>query len=133
LWQFLKWPAFRQLGVLAGLASFCFVGALICAAVLVYAHAFGLPEVIELYVRIGAIVFAIIAAALRTIQEGLGVDQEIERYSDYRGRAFQLRDRFIHTPDIKERLHLMAALEVAALDELAGFLRTHNRATFALQ
>jgi hypothetical protein len=133
LWEFLKWPAFRQLALLSGLASFCFVGALVCAAVLVYAHAFGVPEDTELYVRIGAIALAIIAAALRTIQEGLGLDQEIERYSDYRGRTFQLRDRYIRTIDTRERLHLMAALELAAVDEMAGFLRTHSKATFVLQ
>jgi len=37
------------------------------------------PHEIELNISAGAIVFALIGAALRTIQEGLGLDQELER------------------------------------------------------
>jgi hypothetical protein len=132
-WQFLKWPAVRQNAVLSGLASVCFVAALICAGALVYFHTFGTSEQLELYVRAGAIVVALIGAALRTIQEGLGLEQEIERYSDYRGRTSHLRDRFNHATDIQERLHSMAELELAAVDELTGFLRTHHNATFVFQ
>src|SRR5258708_4404230 len=130
VWQFLKWPATRQIALLSGLASVCFVVALSTAAALVYCHAFDLPEGVQIYLRTGAIVVALVGAALRTIQEGLALDQEIERYSDYRGRTFQLRDRFNHSTDIQERLHLMAELELASVDELTGFLRTHHKARF---
>jgi hypothetical protein len=103
--------------VLSGLAAACFVGALICSAVLVYCHAVGAPERVELSVRTGALVIPLVGAALRTIQGGLALDQEIERYSDYRGRTFQLRDRFNNSADAKERFHLMAELELAAVDQ----------------
>jgi hypothetical protein len=118
--------------VLSGLASACFISALICAAVLVYGHAFGLPENVELYVRTGAVAVALIGAALRTIEGGLAPDKEIERYSDYRARTSQLRDRFKQTKDAKERLHLMEEMELAAVDEIKGFLRTHHHASFLL-
>jgi hypothetical protein len=133
LWDFLRWPATRQTAMLSGLASVCFVGALICAAALVYCHIFNVSEEIELYIRTGAIVVALVGAALRTIQDGLALDQEIERYSDYRRRTFQLRDRFNRSTNTQERLHLMAELEIAAVDELTGFLRTHHNARFVFQ
>src|ERR1039458_9748538 len=133
LWRFLKWPANRQSVALSGLVSACFVGALICSAALIYGHAFGIAEDVELYVRTGAIVAALMGGALRTIQEGLALDQEIERYSDYRGRTAQLRYHFNHCTEAKERLHLMAEMELASVDEMKAFLRTHYQAGFVLQ
>jgi hypothetical protein len=131
-WRFLKWPAVCQMTVLSGMASVCFALALICSAVLVYGYAFGIPVNVELYVRTGAIAVALIGIALRTIQEGLAPDKEIERYNDYRGRTSQLRDRFKRAMDPKERLHLMEELELASVEEMKGFLRTHHNARFVL-
>jgi hypothetical protein len=133
VWHFLQWPAIRQSAVLSGLSSACFTIALICSAALVYDDTFGFSQDLELYIRTGAIVVALIGAALRTIQEGLAVEQEIERYNDYRGRTFQLRDRFTRSTDMKERIQLMTELELASVDELIGFLRTHRNASFVLQ
>jgi hypothetical protein len=131
-WEFLKWPATLQLAALSGVSSFCFICALVCSAILVYDHAFGIPENVETYVITGAIVIALIGAALRAIQEGLALDKDIERYNDYRGRTSQLCDRFEHTTESKERLHLMEELELASVDEMKGFLRTHHNARFVL-
>ena len=86
----------------------------------------------QLYVRTGAITIALIGAALRTIDTGLGLDREIERYNDYRGRTSQLCDRFKHAMDAKERLHLMEEMELASVDEMKGFLRTHHNTRFIL-
>ena len=138
LWHFLEWPAIRQMAVLSGASSACFVFALGCSAILIYGHiAFlagnhHLPHIVEIYARTGAIVIALSGAALRTIQEGLAPGEDIERYNDYRGRTAQLCDRFKHTTDMQERLHLMEDLEVACVDEMKGFLRTHHHATFVL-
>jgi hypothetical protein len=125
-WKFLKWPALLQLAALSGASSFCFICALICG------HIFGIPEQVELYFNTGAIVIALVGAALRAVEEGLGLDKDIERYNDYRGRTSQLCDRFSHTTDAKERLHLMEELELASVDEMKGFLRTHHNARFVL-
>ena len=131
-WEFLKWPVALQLTALSGASSFCFICALVCSAILVYSHAFGVPDKLEIYVSTGAIVIALIGAALRAVQEGLALDKEIERYNDYRGRTSQLCDRFEHTTDAKERLHLMEELELASVDEMKGFLRTHHNTRFVL-
>jgi len=141
-WQFLKWPAMKQMAALSGASSFCFTCALICSAILIYGYAFdvlagnspmAIPANVQLGVRTGAIAVAILGAALRTIQEGLSPDKEIERYKHYRGRTLQLRERFKQTTDVKERLHLMEELELASVDEMKGFLRTHYNARFVLE
>jgi hypothetical protein len=131
-WEFLRWPARLQLSALSGASSFCFICALVCSAILVYGHASGILERSELFVRTGAIIIALIGAALRAIQEGLALEKEIERYNDYRGRTSQLCDRFKQSTDAKERLHLMEELELASVDEMKGFLRTHYNAKFVL-
>jgi hypothetical protein len=131
-WRFLKWPPTCQLAALSTAASVCFVGALLFSGALVYGHAFGMQEDVELRVRTGAIVVAVIGAALRTLQAGFAPDKEIERYSDYRARTSQLWDRFRRTSDPKEKLRLMEEMEEAAVDEMKGFLRTHYNANFVL-
>ena len=130
-WQFLKSPADRQIVVLSDLASASFVLALVSSTVLVYCDALGGREEVELYVRTEAIVVALIGAALRTVQLGLALDQEIERYSDYRGRTFHLRDRFNHsaqgTPPPGGRAG------TCCRGRLTAFLRTHHKARFVFQ
>jgi len=141
LGQFLDWPVVQQMAVLAGASQFCFGCALICSAVLIYGYAIdvlatgssaAISSNAEQYIRLTAIVIALLGAALRTIQDGLAPDKEIERYKDYRGRTFQLLDSFKHTTDIKEHLRLMEELEIASVDEMKGFLRTHYNARFVL-
>ncbi len=139
IWHFLKWPAICQMALLSSISSACFVFALGCSVVLIYGYAtdilakgYGLSSQVELYVRTGALALALIGAALRTLQEGLAPDKEIERYNDYRGRTSQLRDRFEHTTEMQERIHLMEDLEVASVEEMKGFVRTHHNARFVL-
>jgi hypothetical protein len=140
LFCFTKWPAVHQMKVLSASAGFCFVCATICSIILIWSYATevmgkgqnpGISLMTQHYVRAAAIAVALIGAALRTIQEGLAPDEEIERYEDYKSRTIQLRDRF-ETTDVKKRLHLMEELEHATVDEMKGFLRTHHKATFVL-
>lgn len=132
LWHFLKWPPICQIALLSSLTSACFVGAIICSVVLVYGDVFGIDESIELIVRTAAVSVALVGVALRTVQNGLASDQEIDQYRDYRAKTAQLRDRFKHAADVKERFHLMGELELAAVDGLRAFLRTHQKSTFLL-
>jgi hypothetical protein len=133
VWRFWKWPANLQLAVFGNFAFVFFVAAFICSAILVYCDALDVGRTFAAYVAIATIVIALIGGALRTIQEGLAPDQEIERYNDYRTRTFHLRDRFRRAANVHERLHFMVQLELAAVDELAAFMRTHERARFVFQ
>jgi PPM family protein phosphatase len=143
-WRFSTWPAIPQMTALSAMASACFIFALICSALLVCSHIcsvwpFLLPADLlpfrppdEDAVRKVALSIALIGAALRTIQEGLAPDAEIERYKDYRERISELRLRFKETTDSTKRLHLMEEMEIASVEEMKGFLRTHYNTTFIL-
>jgi len=131
MWRLLRLPAVRQAAVLSALSSVGLSAALAFSAALIYAHVVDLPR-LEPALGVGAIVAALIGLALRTLQEGLAPEKEIERYSDYRGRVAALRDRFRQSSDKTERLRLMEELERGAVDEMRGFLRTHQSATFLL-
>jgi hypothetical protein len=132
IWKFLSWPPLVQRDLLSAASSACFVGALICAAALILGQIFFPSEEWERYVRTIAIVVAIVGIALRTIEDGLGLDGEIDRYREYRARIAFLYDRFNHTLDSKEQLQLMEGLELAAVEEMQDFLRTHLKARFVL-
>jgi hypothetical protein len=53
-------------------------------------------------------------------------------HRDYRAKTAQLRDRFRHAAEVRERLHLMSEMELTAVDELRAFLRAHQKSTFLL-
>jgi hypothetical protein len=131
-WQFLQWPPKVQRAVLSGVSSSCFIAALLLATLLVCADVFGSSEQLETYLRTAAIVVAIIGAALRTIETGLGLDGEIERYREYREKISRLHDRFKNTSDYQQRLRLMEELEYASAEEMQDFLRTHHKTRFVL-
>jgi hypothetical protein len=132
IWKFLTWSAPRQLSLLREAANVFFTCAMICSAILIFNHALDGPADVERYVRTLAIGVAIIGAALKTIQGGLAPDRETERYTEYRARISQLLDRFENTEDPAKHHHLMEELELAAVEEMKGFLRTHYKATFDL-
>ena len=131
-WKFLKWPPAVQRAALSGASGSCFVNALICSVFLVWAHLFGADEQVELYLRTTAIVIALLGVGLRAVQEGLGIEREIDRYQEYRERISLLRDRFKNTSDEKERLHIMEEFEVVSVQEMQDFMRTHQKAKFVL-
>jgi hypothetical protein len=138
---FTEWPVIHQLKVLSASAGFCFVCASICSVILICSYAAGvlgdnqhqgLSLLVQNCVRTAAIAIAIIGAALRTVEGGFAPEKEMERYEDYRSRTTQLRDRFVAATDLKERLYLMEELELATVDEMKSFLRTHHNATFVM-
>lgn len=132
LWQFLQWPPRAQLTVISTASSFCFIVALVLAVFLVCVDVLALGETSEPYVRTAAVVVALLGAALRTIQEGLGLHATITRYGEYHERISRIKDRFEAISDEKERLELMRQLECASVVEMQDFLRAHHKARFVL-
>jgi hypothetical protein len=131
-WEFLQWPSLRQEVAIGGGVSFCFVAAMIGVAAVVVANALNIWPPAVMYLESLILVLAVIGIALRTVEEGLGVTKDIERYRDYRGKVRRLLLTFEKTTDVAERLQLMREMELAAVDELRGFLRTHCDAAFVL-
>ena len=84
------------------------------------------------YLGVATLALAIFGVALRTIQDGLGIAKDIERYRDYRGKVRRSLLYFEETTDQHRKLQLMEEMEIAIVDELKGFLRTHRDAAFIL-
>lgn len=131
-WKFLQWPPKVQHALLSGISSSFFIAALALSLLLICENLFGNSEVIETYLRTAAISVAILGAALRTIQDGLGLDGELDRYREYRERIARLLDRFKHSSDDQRRIRLMEDLEYASVEEMQDFLRVHQKARFVL-
>lgn len=132
LWQFLKWPLLRQESAIRGWGSFCFIAALLCSIGVIVNRYFEIKPGLAPYLGGATLALAIVGIALRTIQDGLGITKDIERYRDYRGKVRRSRLCFEETTDQHKKLRLMEEMELAVVDELRGFLRTHRNAAFAL-
>jgi hypothetical protein len=131
-WQFLRWPLLRQDSAIRGAVSFCFVVALLSSVGIIINRYFDVRPGLDSYLGISALVTAILGIAFRTVQEGLGITRDIERYRDYRGKVRRILFFFEETEDLQQRIQLMQEMELMVVDELRGFLRTHRGATFVL-
>ncbi len=132
LWQFLKWPLLRQETAIRGCVSFCFIAALLCSVIVIVNRYFEIESSWGFYLGSATLGIAIVGISLRTIQDGLGITKDIERYRDYRGKVRRSLLLFEATNDQQEKLEIMEDMEIAVVDELRGFLRTHQNAVFAL-
>jgi hypothetical protein len=79
-----------------------------------------------------ALGFAIIALAVRALEEGLKLDLEIERYQQYKSAVRAIRDRFDEGESLVEKVEVMREMERLAFDEMCDFLRTHSQARFII-
>jgi hypothetical protein len=131
-WAFLKWPLVRQESAIRVCGSFCLVAALICSVCVITNRYFEIKPDLGPCLASVALSLAICGVALRTVLEGLGIGEDIERYEDYRGKVRRLLLYFEDSSGHQEKLKLMEDMELAVVDELRGFLRTHQKATFVL-
>ncbi len=74
---------------------------------------------------------AVVALAIRTLEEGLKPRTEIERYRHYQAAARRLLAQF-DNGDTAAKLDAVAALERAAFDEMGIFMRAHEEARFSM-
>jgi hypothetical protein len=131
-WRFLSWPILRQESSLHSVVSFCFYAALICSIAMIINQWTGFRPHYASHLGSIALMVAIVGVAFRTIQDGLGISKDIERYRDYRGKVRRLRQAFETAPNPSQRLKIMEELELETVNELRGFLRTHRDAAFVL-
>lgn len=131
-WQFLRWPPLRQEGAIRAVVSTCFVLALVCSLCIIVNREFDIKPAAAPFLSSLALSLAIIGVAMRTLQEGLGVTKDVERYRDYRGKVNRLQIQFDQLSDSEAKLGLMEEMELAVVDEMKSFLRTHRDAAFIL-
>jgi hypothetical protein len=92
----------------------------------------GSSEALGSWLHIAAIWLAIIALAARTLDEGLRPGAEVERYRAYRDSTRNLLRRYDASRTMRDRWGVMAAMEELSYDEMASFLRSNQKATFAM-
>jgi hypothetical protein len=83
-------------------------------------------------VHVAAIWCAIIALAIRTVEEGLGIRDETERYRDYRSSVEAIRERFEQATDPAEKLRIMEDMERLSYEEMCSFLRNTHATRFVM-
>jgi hypothetical protein len=132
LWHFLDWRLVQQRDMIKGAVSSLFLIALACSAGIIINRYFNLRPGWDVYLGSATLVLAILGVAFRTIQDGLAIPREIERYRDYLTKCDRLLMLFDQTADCEKKVHVMELMELAAVDELRGFLRAHQDARFVL-
>jgi hypothetical protein len=78
------------------------------------------------------ICIAILALAVRALQEGLQPEREIERYRNYRAAVRAIRDRFDQATSCAAKIEVMREMERLSFDEARTFLRSAHEAQFIL-
>lgn len=129
-WTALGWPVSVLQRRIEALASFCLIGSLLISLLIVigyFAEWHAMPHAV---LACGIIVLLIFNMAIRAVQDGLAVPEELQRYNDYGGKIRYLLTRFDATQDPSIKFHLMEEMERAALQELKGFLRAFSEAHF---
>jgi hypothetical protein len=78
-----------------------------------------------------AIWIALLALAIRAIEEGLKPRAEIERYRHYQAVTERLLERYSHSAKAT-KIEIMRTMEHAAYDEMVIFLRSYHESRFVM-
>jgi hypothetical protein len=82
--------------------------------------------------HLGAICLAIVALALRTLEEGLQPHREVERYRAYRFGLENIERRIGKASDGRDRLVAMVELEELSFGEMVTFLKSNFEARYVM-
>ena len=140
LLRFLRWPLERQRSTISTAISVCLVATFACSVAIIACRTwtpvnlefFGPGSELAGSLAVAALVLAIRGVALRTIQEGLGISKDIERFRTYQIKVAQVHSAFRMMSDPEDRQKLMKRMETVVVDEMREFLRTHHEAKFVL-
>jgi len=75
---------------------------------------------------------ALVALALRALEEGLQPQREVERYEQYRANILVTRERLDREQEMRIDLETIRTFERVSLEEMRVFMRTHARSKFLL-
>jgi hypothetical protein len=129
---FLELPMRAQQRLLAGVWLFAF-SALVFVHVAIVGSNLVLQKPLDSpAVPAMVVMLALVALAAKTMQEGLALPREIERYEDYRAALRLLRDRFDRATSDADRVHVMVETERLSFEEMRSFLRAHHESSFVL-
>jgi hypothetical protein len=119
-----------QAGQLAGIAMACVFALFLLHLVTPVTTAFGglPPEDLSF----AAVAVAILALAVRTLEEGLRPGREVERYRAYRSALRSIEQRFVESATPSSKLKAMASLETLSYNEMVNFLKSNYEARFVM-
>jgi hypothetical protein len=115
------------------------IAALVCVVCLFLLHIavavgvwVGLDRQLIEYSHVLAIWFAILALALRTLEQGLQPSLEVERYRHYRSAARNLRHQFESAKSGRQKLQTMRHMEQLTYVEMVNFLTMNQETQFVM-
>ncbi len=111
---------------------FLFVGLVMLDVIIVAGALASLPFAVSHWPHLIIVWLAISAIGVRTIESGMALSGEIERYSDYRVEVAELAHRFDTAHTDREKLALMREMEIVSFEEMKRFLRQNNNASFVM-
>ncbi len=89
-------------------------------------------ETVGTWLASAVIMVAILVLAIRTLEEGLKPEREVERYRHYQFSVRAVRDRFDAAASPRDKIHIMEEMERLTFDEMCDFLKTHAHARFVM-
>ncbi|MEA3065890.1 MAG: hypothetical protein QOJ27_2342 [Sphingomonadales bacterium] len=84
------------------------------------------------WLHIAGLWLAILALAIRTLDEGLRPGAEVERYRAFRDSVRNILGRFDGARSTAKALEAMREMEELCYDEMVSFLRSNKKASFAM-
>jgi len=123
---------FRQIRIIDGAALGCVLLLLSLDVLVLAGVAAGAAPPLLTLAHVGAISFAIIALALRTLEEGLQPHREVERYRQYGSALRIIRDRFQTAATANEKMLALKGLEDLTYWEMVSFLKSNDEARFVM-
>ena len=123
---------FRQIRIIDGAALGCVLLLLGLDLLVLVGVAAGVASFFLTLAHVGAISFALIALALRTLEEGLQPHREVERYRQYGSALRLIRDRFQGAATVLEKMRALKELEDLSYWEMVSFLKSNEEARFVM-
>lgn len=75
---------------------------------------------------------AVLALAVRALEDGLGVREELERYEEYAEEVKHVQERFYHADSLQAKREAMVEMEQITVGEMIDFFQGVDRASFLI-
>lgn len=125
-------PLKNQRQSLRAIGTAAFSALIALHVLLLFASFAGWPGVHSPLFHVSVVWSALIALGARTLEEGLTVSRDIERYEDYHATVSDALRRFDDAQTVEDKLRAMIEMERITFDEMRSFLRTAREAAFVL-
>jgi hypothetical protein len=90
------------------------------------------PPQVASVVSVSAVILALIALGLRTVEDGLRPSEHLTRFTGYLGEVSSIAQAFDGAGSALTERNLMIALETATYKEMVNFLQAGNRSRYVM-